>query len=106
MAEPMVEMWLSAKIRKGLWEPGSTRLSRLECPPFTTSIRIENCVVRNDILIIKDNLEVIRTAMKIEESLLPLWMVMNQQVAACYLSWLNLEWYAFSHSRILARTNV
>jgi hypothetical protein len=96
LTEPVVEHWLSTKVNEGLWKPGTTRLHILGGPapaPLATT-ETEDFVTEKNILTIKDNLQVVRTTMQVDNSPLPLQRVMLQQIAACQLSLLVLQWYA------------
>jgi hypothetical protein len=92
--EPMVEHWLSPKISEGLWEPGATRLSRLETSSSKEVLEPEDYGVEKDILVLKDNLQVIRTAVQVENSPIPLRRIMHQQIGACQFSLLVFQWYS------------
>ncbi|KAE9369086.1 hypothetical protein N431DRAFT_485094 [Stipitochalara longipes BDJ] len=91
MTEPVVEHWFSAKINEGLWESGTTRLSRIETSSSKEIAESEDYFAEKDVLVIKDNLQVVRTAMQVNDSPIPLQRVMQQQIAACQLSLLVLQ---------------
>jgi hypothetical protein len=93
ITEPVVEHWFSTKINEGLWEPGTTRLSRLDGLSSKELAEPEEYIAEKDILVIKDNLQVVRTAMQLDNSPISLRRVMHQQIAACQLSLLVLQWY-------------
>jgi hypothetical protein len=102
---PVVEHWLSTRINEGLWEPGTTRLSKLEGRACMTMIETDDDAAEKAILTIKDNLQIIRLAMQVDNSQLPLRRVMHQQIAACQLSLLVLQWYEPPCSRNMAPTS-
>ena len=94
LTEAVVEHWLSTKINEGLWEPGTARLSKLKSLASMTLVEAKEYIADNNVLTIKDNLKVVQTEMRVHNSSLPLRRVMHQQIAACQLSLLVLQWYA------------